>query len=70
MTTAELIVRTLELARGNSCEESDLGSKQLMYADRIKDKYRAYKTAGMDFTGAALRARVEIIEEILKQEKE
>jgi len=65
MTTAELIVRTLDLAQdGILLNEEELDSPQITWSERICDKYTEYKVH-QDFTSAAFRARVEVVQEIL-----
>jgi hypothetical protein len=65
-TTAELIVRTLDLAGIDGLPfESEIGSKQLLLADRIKQKYGEYKDNFNDFSTSAFRARVDVVQEIL-----
>jgi len=64
MNLAELIVRTLDLSLSGNCEESDIDSEQLTYADEIKHLYSAYKSH-LDFSSAARKARIEVVEKII-----
>lgn len=66
---AEFIVKVLDLAGDRYPEVNDLDTPQLKMADRIKDLYGMY-TRHHDFTTSAFKARVQVVLQILEENRE